>query len=81
MDRDGKSRSRSARFPPPFSEVVEETGSQGVDLAYDAAFVRQNACHLQLRDSTGLTPVSPFSPPIRGWGRRRTHIQFMEFYA
>jgi hypothetical protein len=27
-------------------------------------------CGIQLRDSAGLVPASPLSPPIRGIGRR-----------
>jgi hypothetical protein len=53
----------AAHFPPPFCEVVEKDGSQAVDLTQGSA--AEHVAHIgavsptQLRDSTGLSPVSP----------------------
>ena len=48
---------------PPSSEASVERNAAG-DLAC------RYETDLQLRDSTGLSPVSPLCPPIRGNGHR-----------
>ncbi len=54
-------------FPPPFREAVEKT-SQVFDLAY-----AERAQQSQLRDSTGLAPVSSFQPSHPGERRLRRY--------
>jgi hypothetical protein len=59
----------TTRFPPPFCEVVEKWHSQAFDLAYGFNWALEPPWlipQLQLRDSTGLSPVSSFGPPFRG---------------
>jgi hypothetical protein len=45
------------------------------DLAY------QKKTELQLRDSTGLAPVSPLSFPIRGNSTQKDYSIITSFYA
>ncbi len=51
------------------------TTSWAGDLAY------QNKPEIQLRDSTGLTPVSPLSFPIRGNSTQKDYSNVNSFYA
>jgi hypothetical protein len=56
----GNRLSKQSLFAPPFREGVTNAVQAG-DLAWGES-------PLQLRDSTGLQPVSPESLPIRGRG-------------
>lgn len=65
-----------AMFPPPFVEVVVNAAQAG-DLAHEGcplATANGQPPHSQLRDSTGLTPVSPLSLPIRGFKAPERHL-------
>ena len=62
----GKSSVKSFECPPPISEIVVTPNWAG-DLAF------QDDPESQLRDSTGLAPVSPLSPPIRGSGTQKAY--------
>jgi hypothetical protein len=60
------SAARDRLFTTSFLRGCGKTDPQAVDLAQTLVNLTIYTGPLQLRDSTGLAPVSPFSLPIRG---------------
>jgi hypothetical protein len=66
------------RFPPPFREVVEKSGSQVVDLTYEitSAWISFTVAR-QYRTRTGFA----FQPSHPGVRRLKTRMELIALYA